>query len=189
MHPPTWRDLAGRVDLVLVAAAWPDFHERARRWPLPLRPVIGPLTRSFGGRRTRSLYRRPGICGFPLLLPTPWVPCAMANPSPEAPPSSIPRAPAWPGLPGGRISWTPSWKSVRMVVGLPGFLRGGVFFPGSTGVLPAFRQVVSHAPCQGHAHHPPFQQHEGRAGQHEAQALFPGAGRPGDPAPRCQDRP
>ncbi len=62
----TWRDLTGSADLVLVAAAWPDYRGRRRRLPRGVRSVFAPVLLGAGPRRDAILSEVPTALGVPL---------------------------------------------------------------------------------------------------------------------------
>lgn len=68
LHEDAWRPLAGRVDLVLVAAAWPDYAGREATLPRLARPLLRPVLRGSNPWRERLLGRAARAIGAPVLL-------------------------------------------------------------------------------------------------------------------------
>ncbi len=77
MQSATWRRLHGRVDLLLVAAAWPDYRGRLDRTAAPLRPLLAPITQNSPAYMQDFLPRAAAAAGCPLALANlagPWHP-------------------------------------------------------------------------------------------------------------------
>ena len=68
LHEDAWRPLAGHVDVVLVAAAWPDYAGREDALPALARPLLRPLLRGSNPWRERLLARAARAIGAPVLL-------------------------------------------------------------------------------------------------------------------------
>ena len=68
LHRRAWEGLRGRVDLVVVAAAWPDYAGRLARLPPPLRPLARPVTEGSGPWRDRLLARAATSLGVPVVI-------------------------------------------------------------------------------------------------------------------------
>ena len=68
LHRRAWEDLAGRVDLVCVAAAWPDYDGRLARLPAPVRPLARPVVEGSAGWRAAWLPRAARAVGAPVVL-------------------------------------------------------------------------------------------------------------------------
>ena len=66
VQPEIWRGLQGRVDLVLVAAAWGDFAGRTSRLPPWERALLGPWMARAAGHRDQTLARGARALGVPL---------------------------------------------------------------------------------------------------------------------------
>ncbi|RME25289.1 MAG: carbon-nitrogen hydrolase family protein, partial [Deltaproteobacteria bacterium] len=68
MQGGAWRPLVGRVDVVLVAAAWPDYRGRPARLAPPLRPLLAPLATRSPAYLHAFLPRAAAALGVPLLF-------------------------------------------------------------------------------------------------------------------------
>lgn len=66
LQPQSWRPFAGRVDLVVVAAAWPDY--RGRRTPAALGPALSWVYRESGAHRDRLLSAAALALGAPIVF-------------------------------------------------------------------------------------------------------------------------
>jgi predicted amidohydrolase len=68
LHARAWEGLCGQVDLVVVAAAWPDYVGRLARLPAPLRPLARPVTEGSGPWRDTLLARAAARLGVPVVV-------------------------------------------------------------------------------------------------------------------------
>ena len=68
LHARAWEGLCGEVDLVVVAAAWPDYVGRLARLPAPLRPLARPVTEGSGPWRDTLLARAAASLGVPVVV-------------------------------------------------------------------------------------------------------------------------
>ncbi len=68
LHRRAWADLAGRVDLVCVAAAWPDYAGRLARTPAWQRPLLRPVVEGSAAWRAAWLPRAARAVGAPVVL-------------------------------------------------------------------------------------------------------------------------
>ncbi len=75
LQPAAWRGLRGRTDLLVVAAAWPDYRGRETRGTRPLRPLAGALGRGSADHRDRVLAGLARHLGAPVVFANavgPW---------------------------------------------------------------------------------------------------------------------
>lgn len=63
-----WRDLRGRVDIVVVSAAWPDYRGREARVAPATRPLVRWLARTSGPYRDDLLGRAAAYVGAPVVF-------------------------------------------------------------------------------------------------------------------------
>ena len=68
LHGRVWEALRGRVDLVVVAAAWPDYVGRLAHLPAALRPLARPVTEGAGPWRDTLLARAAASLGVPVVV-------------------------------------------------------------------------------------------------------------------------
>ncbi len=83
LHPRVWEPLRGEVDLVVVAAAWPDYVGRLARIPAPLRPLARPVTEGSGPWRDTLLARAAASLGVPVVVCDATGPLRGAGPLPS----------------------------------------------------------------------------------------------------------
>jgi N-carbamoylputrescine amidase len=75
LQPAAWHGLRDHVDLLVVAAAWPDYRGRAASSLLPLRPVVTALGRHSAAHRDRVLAALARHLGVPVVFANavgPW---------------------------------------------------------------------------------------------------------------------
>lgn len=75
VQPATWEDLAGRVDLVLVAAAWTDYAGRKAQLSPLRRAILGPWMDRSGDHRDELLANAARSLGAPIVYANacgPW---------------------------------------------------------------------------------------------------------------------
>ncbi len=68
MPAAAWRPLVGAVDVLVVAAAWPDYRGRLRRTAAPLRPLLSPLASRSPAYLRAFLPRAAAAMAVPLVF-------------------------------------------------------------------------------------------------------------------------
>lgn len=68
LHAEAWQPLRGKVDLVVVAAAWPDYRGREETLPRWQRSLLGRVLRESNAWRDEVLARGARFVGAPVVL-------------------------------------------------------------------------------------------------------------------------